>query len=135
MTRREKIGFLVLVACTALGVAGVYLWYQADLGAQVEEQDEGGPLLDQVALLLSQRPPRQEEARKRLLEAPDSVRWNVLDHLATRSDPDDRLLALRVAWAFRDSPRGRALLARLAQGDPDQKVQAAARRALAGEPP
>jgi len=135
MTRREKIALLVLVAVTALGATGVYLWYQADLEAQVEEQEEGGALVDQVALLLGQRPPRRAEAQKLLVEAPEPDRWNAMDHLATRSDPEDRLVAVQAARVLRDRPRARALLARLAQKDPDQKVQAAARKALAGEAP
>jgi len=135
MTRRERIGLVVLWCCTAIGAAGVYLWYQADLAAQVEERGDGGPLRDQVSLLMSQRPPRRTEARQRLLEAPEPDRSDVLDRLAERSDSQERLLAVEVAWRLRDQPRPRALLARLAQKDPDQAVQAAARRALAGEPP
>ncbi|HOU52968.1 MAG TPA: hypothetical protein PLQ97_03480 [Myxococcota bacterium] len=135
MTRREKIALLILVAGTLVGAVGVYLWYQADLAAQVDERGDGGAVTDQVALLLSQRPPRQEEARKRLLEAPEAERWDALDRLATRSNPEERLVAVQVARVLRDRPRARALLARLAQSDPDQKVQVAARKALAGEAP
>lgn len=135
MSRRERIAFLVLVAWTIVGSIGVWAWYQADLSAQEEEQDEDVPEWNEVALLLGRRPPDREEAERQIGEMPEPNRWKVLDRLAGQSDPENRRLAVRLARRFRDLPRPRALLVRLALEDPDAKVQEAARKALAGDLP
>lgn len=135
MARTPRVVFGSLIVLAAAAGYGVYWWHESAM--QVENPLRGAapddPSLAEIRRLLATGDGRDRiEARKKVEALPEPSRIEVLLALAREEAPATRRFAAANLKGLRQDPRARAVLAHLAQNDPDARVREAAANALDG---
>ena len=136
MKRSYKVAYGILILLAAGAGYGVYWWY----GTAKEELPEIPEAVieqaEEIAGLVMEGDLKSKaRSRKRFDRLTREEKVGVLSILAGAEEGGVRLFAVQRLVQFRDLPRIRALLAGLAQGDPDPDVKEAATHSLAGRVP
>lgn len=133
MTRTPRVVLGSLIVLAAAAGYGIYWWHESAM--QVEDPLRGvvadDPTLMETRRLLATGEARDRIQARRTLEAlPERTRLGILLSLARDAEPASRRFAAANLGGLREDPRARAVLANLAQNDPDAGVRGAAADAL-----
>ncbi len=130
----------ILVAGTALaGAGGVAAWYHVramdEVAAVTAPLDDAKPTAERIAAMLASPDFKERvQARRQIEGLPPDQRAPVLEALAGDERAEVRLLAVSALGGMDDRSRFVDLLKRLATGDPDPDVRAAAAQLAGGAP-
>lgn len=135
MTRTPRVVLGSLIVLAAAAGYGIYWWHESAL--QVEDPLRGAaaddPAVTEARRLLTSGEDRDRLLARRHVEAlPHEARLQVLLALARDPKPATRQFAASNMVGLRGDPRVLAVLANLAQNDPDPGVREAAAKTLDG---